>query len=266
MKPIEHFEAGELQQAVATALESVKSAPTDLEKRMILCQMLSFAGDFERADKQLDLLATQSPDVAISLAEFRQLIRAEQARRDFYTNGRLPEFLGEPTESQKLQLKASIALREGNAAEAGKLLNEALEISPEIQGTCNGEAFTGFRDLDDLLGTTIELLTNNGKYYWVPAERIRELSFAPAEAYHHLLWRRAEIRVEDGPEGVVYLPAIYANPGLDDDDKMKLGRMTDWHEVPEGPILGIGQKTWLVGENDLPIMTIETFSVSTERE
>lgn len=262
MNPIEHFEAGDLEQAVATALESVKSNPTDLEKRMVLCQMLSFAGELERVDKQLDLLGTQSPDVAAGLAEFRQLIRAEQARREFYAEGRVPEFLGEPTESQKLHLKASIALREDDAAQALELLSQAAELEPEISGVCNGKEFSGFRDLDDLLGTTIEVLTNNGKYYWVPASRIRELTFQPMELYHHLLWRRADIDVEDGPVGVVHLPVIYGFPNLAVDDKAKLGRLTDWHEIPDGPTVGIGQKTWLVGDEDLPIMSIESFSAT----
>lgn len=265
MTPIEHFEAGDLGQAVATALESVKAAPTDLEKRMVLCQMLSFSGDLERADKQLDLLGTQSPDIAAGLAEFRQVIRAEQSRREFYASGRLPDFLGEPNEPQKLQLKASIAIRENEPSQAMELLQQASEVEPEVAGTCDGKEFTGFRDLDDLLGGTVEVLTSNGKYYWIPSSRIIELSFHPSELYHQLLWRRADIRVQDGPDGVVHLPVLYGNQNLkESDDQIKLGRATDWHELPEGPTLGIGQKIWLVGDDDIPILSIKDIATNAE--
>ncbi|WP_237226205.1 type VI secretion system accessory protein TagJ [Rubinisphaera sp. JC750] len=262
MSPIEHFEAGDLQQAIATALSEVKSHPTDVEKRMVLSQLFAFNGELERADKQLDIIGTQSPDAAVSVAEFRQLIRAAQSRHDFYASGALPEFLGEPTESQQLQLKASIALREGKSAEARALLDQAAEYGTSLTGVCDGDEFAGFRDLDDLLGTTIELLTSNGKYYWVPAERLISLNFMPIEMYHQLLWRRAEIEVQEGPTGVVHIPVTYANPVDDLDDQGKLGRMTDWRGTEDSPVLGVGQKTWLIGDSDRPLMSIESLSVN----
>jgi len=263
MSPIEHFEAGELQNAIAAALAEVKSHPTDVEKRMVLSQLFAFNGELERADKQLDIIGTQSPDAAVNVAEFRQLIRAAQSRQDFYASGAMPEFLGEPTESQQKQLKASIALREGNLSEARELLEQAAEYGDTLAGVCDGDEFAGFRDLDDLLGTTIELLTSNGKYYWVPAERLISLKFLPIEMYHQLLWRRAEIQVQDGPDGVVHVPVTYANVNMELDDQAKLGRMTDWHATEEGPVLGMGQKTWLIGDSDRPLMSMESLSMAT---
>src|SRR3954447_2579846 len=104
----EAYKAGKLAEAVAAALEAVKAAPADRGKRFFLAELLVFAGDLERADKQLDVLfKPDSPDLPM-VTLFRQLIRAETARREFFTQGRVPEFLAQPSEGVKLHLEASI--------------------------------------------------------------------------------------------------------------------------------------------------------------
>lgn len=60
--------------------------------------------------------------------------------------------------------------------------------------------------------------------------------------------------VQDGPDGVVYLPALYWDSCKHDDEAIRLGRATDWVENEQGLVRGIGQKIFLVGEQDLPIM------------
>src|SRR5690348_15435348 len=95
MNAHEQFDAGHLNDAVTAALEEVKKAPADTGKRGFLAELLCFTGDLERADKQLDALGHQDPKVMVGVALFRQLIRAEQARQQFYSEGRLPEFLNQ---------------------------------------------------------------------------------------------------------------------------------------------------------------------------
>jgi type VI secretion system protein ImpE len=62
--------------------------------------------------------------------------------------------------------------------------------------------------------------------------------------------------VRDGPDGEVYLPAIYGSddPGIA--NLLKLGRETDW--VGEQIVRGVGQRLYLVGEEALPIMELTT--------
>src|SRR5215212_6105393 len=97
MKPTDLYQSGRLRDAVAAAGEEVKKKPTDPLARGFLCEMLLIAGELERADTHLQVLAQQDAGAAPQLSVFRQLIRAEQARRQFYSDGRVPEFLGEPT-------------------------------------------------------------------------------------------------------------------------------------------------------------------------
>ena len=53
-----------------------------------LAELLCFAGDFERADKQLDAIGAPGPaDGRGRSALFRQLLRAEQARQQFSRRG-----------------------------------------------------------------------------------------------------------------------------------------------------------------------------------
>src|SRR5439155_1083571 len=119
MNAHDHYRTGKLREAVKAALEDVKSHPTYSGMRTFLCELLCFAGDLERADRQLDALGEQDPDVMIAISVFRQLIRAEQARQQFYTDGRSPDFLDQEISPElSRHLEAATLLREGKTVEA----------------------------------------------------------------------------------------------------------------------------------------------------
>lgn len=251
------FQAGQLQDAIDAAIADVKKHPGDTGKRAFFCELLCFAGDLERADKQLDLLSTQLPESAMQVALFRQLVRAEQARQDFFRSGRVPEFIQDPTPAQSMALQASIELREQNLQAAAELLAQAEEARVKISGQCDGSPFDDFRDLDDLLAPTVEVLTSTGRYFWIAPERIESIELHPVETPRDLLWRPAAMSVQGGPDGVVYIPVVYAGTDESSDDALKLGRATDWIEHENnGPVLGRGQRTFLVGEDDRPVLSL----------
>ena len=125
MTTAELYQAGKLDEAVEAALQAVRAKPTDSAARFFLSELLCFAGEFERADRQLDTLMQQATELAIPVGQFRQLIRAEVARQQFFQEGRLPEFLAELTPELQLYLEASICLREGQSQEANDLLARA---------------------------------------------------------------------------------------------------------------------------------------------
>ena len=260
MNGSELFAAGDLTAAVVALTEQVKRNPTDQNSRGLLAELLCLAGELERADKQLEVLSNQDPEAAPALAVFRQVIRAELARSEFYEAGRVPEFLGAPSAPLKKHLEASILLREGKDAEAAQLLGEAEEARSHPAGVCNDTAFDDFRDLDDLNACYLEVLTSTGKYYWVPIENVESIEFHPPERPRDLLWRRALMNVADGPEGEVFIPAIYADPKGVGTDQSRLGRSTDWVQQEDSPVLGIGQRTFLVGEAAIPIMELKSVS------
>jgi type VI secretion system protein ImpE len=253
----ECYEAGRLNDALAASLQEVKSAPADTGRRGFLCTLACFAGDLDRADKQLDLLGDQDPKAAMGVALFRQLIRAEQARQQFYTEGRLPEFLTEATPVLKMHLEASIHLRDGKPGEAAKLLAAAEEQRPKVSGTCDGQAFADLRDLDDLVAPVFEVLTSTGKYYWVPIDHVELVEFHAPERPRDLIWRPAHMIVRGGPDGEVYLPALYAGTHAAAEDSLRLGRSTDWTGGSGQPVRGLGLRTYLVGEAAMTIMEMK---------
>jgi len=257
MTPSELFQAGKLTEAVDAALAEVKKHPTDTTRRGLLCELLCFAGQWERADKQLDAIGTQDPQAIVGLSLFRQLIRAEVARHQFFDEGRVPEFVSDPSPVLRSHLEASIAMREGKSSEAADLLAKAEEQRAKVSGTCDGQSFDDFRDLDDIVAPLFEVFTSTGKYYWIPTEKVESVEFRPPERPHDLLWRRAHMVVTDGPDGEVYLPALYAGTCQSEDNQLRLGRGTDWAGEEGQPIRGIGQRVLLVGEEDKPIMELK---------
>ena len=80
-KATDLFTSGDLEGAITALTEAVRKNPTDQETRGLLAEFLCIAGDLERADKQLDALGNQDAGSAPGLALFRQVVRAELARR-----------------------------------------------------------------------------------------------------------------------------------------------------------------------------------------
>lgn len=255
------FAAGDLSGAIDAVTDRVKKNPTDQDSRGLLAEFLCIAGELERADKMLDALANQDAEAAPTLALFRQVVRAELARQEFYTQGRLPEFVGVPTPAMEKHLEASVFLREGDRRKAVELLQMAEDMRPPVSGSCNGQAFNELRDLDDLTACFLEVLTTTGSYFWIPIEAVISIDIDLPERPRDLIWRRSRLMVRDGPEGEVFLPAIYANPIDDVSDQVRLGRLTDWRGGENEPVLGIGQRTFLVGEEAMPVMQIESLNI-----
>jgi type VI secretion system protein ImpE len=260
-KAQEHYRESRLREAIAAATNEVRRHPADSKQRAFLCELLCLAGDLERADRQLDTLGHQDSEVMVGVAMFRHLIRAEQARQQFYADGRLPELLDSPPPAVKLLLEASIRLREGQSTEAAGLLARAEEERPRVTGTCDGAAFDDLRDLDDRTASVIEVLTSNGKYYWVPMEWIELIEFSPPLRPRDLLWRRAHMIVRDGPDGEVFLPSLYPGSHEEPDERFRLGRATEWRGGDGAPTWGIGQRTLLVGDEARPILEIKEIAV-----
>jgi len=253
-QPGDLFLEGRLTEAVEAARQAVQRKPTDAGLRVLLAELLLFMSDFERADAVIAALESIEPDTAIVVAEFRQLLRAAVARRQLGSDGRLPEFLGEPTAFQKRILQAFVALRAGDAGAAADAAEAAEAIRPVVTGTANGTSFDDFRDADDLNSGSLEVLTTTGKYFWLPMERVISLEFHVPKRPRDLFWRRCTISVKEGPDGDIYLPALYETDGTD--DQLRLGRSTMFSSA--APVRGSGQRMFVVGDDALSINELQT--------
>ena len=255
MDAIKCYEEGRLQDAVEAAIKDVQAHPADSAKRSLLCEMLCFSGDLKRADKQLETVLLQDPSAGVGVNLWRALIRAETARRQFYEEGRLPEFLSEPDEADQAWLKANVHYRAGDFEIARNFLNEALERTQPLSGECDGSSFDDFRDWDELSAATFEVLTSSGKYYWIPMRQIRSIEFHPLDHLRDLIWRPARISVRSGTDGEVYFPTLYQHSHAHADSAVQLARVTDWEEA-NGFTRGVGVRMFMVGDHNKQILEI----------
>jgi type VI secretion system protein ImpE len=249
------FRAGQLDAAITAATAAVKAKPTDVASRILLVELLVFAGNFERADVLLDAAGQLDPGAALVVAEFRQLLRGEMARRQLYRDGRVPEFLGEPGPVEQSLLAALVAHRAGEPAAALAAAEVAEAARTPRPGTADGVAFADFRDASDTTAGILEVLTTTGKYFWVPISRVTDITFHKPTRPRDLIWRRASLTVEAGPDGDVYIPVTYAAIGDTLATEYRLGRATDWQDHG-GLVTGIGQREFLVGDAAVPIMDL----------
>lgn len=253
------FKRGDIQAAVAAATAAVRAAPRDPGLRWLLAEMLLFSGEPERADRSLDAVMMEEPLPA--LLEFRKLLRAEEARRQCFADGRVPKMQGDdPTPAQRSALQALTFLRFGDMAAAANAAAETEAARPRIAGRAGEEAFDDFRDADDILAPVLEVLTNAGEYMWVPFERLKSLEFDAPKRPRDLYWRKCVLELKDGTEGHVFIPAIYPWVPPAGADTLRLGRETEWMEGDGAPVRGLGQRIWLAGETALPASEATTIA------
>jgi type VI secretion system protein ImpE len=256
----ELFRAGRLKEAISAALDEVRNNPTDPGRRLFLSELLCFSGELERADNQLDALGTSDPKIMPCIVTFRQLIRAEQHRREVFTQGRPPEFLSRPEGAVKMLLEAATVAREGASHDAARLLEQAEQSRSRLKGTCDGTSFEDFRDLDDQVSCILEVLTTQGNYYWVPIAQVESIEFHKPQRSRDLLWRCTHLVVRDGPDGEVYVPVLYPGAAEEAEDDLRLGRRTDWRGGDGIAVRGVGQRTFLVGDDARAILELKTIT------
>ena len=229
MTPHEHYRAGRLDQAVVALGEELRSNPLDLQRRTFLFELLCFAGKYDRAEKQLDVLANQASSPAIAgLLAYRSTLHAQRTREAMFTSGVLPG---------------------AKAAEAAG------------SGMCNGEAFTDFFDADPRLGDHLEVFLA-GSYTWLPLRFVQELVMDRPANLRDLLWARVRLTLAPGAPfqdlGEVFVPVLTPLAHRHADDEVRLGRATVWTPLGDGDEVPEGQKIFQVDENEIPFLELHS--------
>jgi type VI secretion system protein ImpE len=239
---------GKLTEAIDAQIQAVKAAPGDTTARIFLFELLAGAGDWERAAKHLDVVASQAPDMATGGSSYQATLRAEQAREKLFTIGEgAPERMtSEPCDPEPY-LSALRRLRAGDVAEARRLLGEAESSRTALPAIVDGKACDDFRDADDLVAPFLEVIAN-GIYGWIPLADVAKLEFDEPRFLRDLLWRPAAITLHTGATAAMLVPVRYAGSTRADDDLLRLGRATDWHEDDE-IVAGVGQRAFLAGDD-----------------
>src|SRR5262245_25369353 len=111
------FKAGKLQAAIDAQVQDVKAKPADHGRRLFLFELLAFAGELDRARRQIEAVHYDQMELDAAVQGYRKLLDAEQLRRRLFADGLQPSFLAEPPAHVRQRLEAVNRLREGNQAE-----------------------------------------------------------------------------------------------------------------------------------------------------
>ncbi len=247
------FKAGRLTEAIDLQLAAVKADPANHGKRLFLFELSAFAGDWDRARRQIDAVKYDEPDLQMATEKYRRLLDSEEARRKLFSDGIQPSFLGDPPEDIAYRLDAVRKLRDGKPEEAAAILTEANAKLPELTGTLNGEPFTGLRDADDLFAGVLEVMAH-GKYFWLPLSQIESVAANPPRFPRDTIWFPAKVVTRIGESGDVFLPALYPGTSGHADDQVKLGRATDWKEATQATAVGAGLRIFFAGEAEVVLL------------
>jgi type VI secretion system protein ImpE len=244
------METGRLDDAVSRQGAEVQARPNDRQRRTFLFELLCFAGNFDRAERQLDVLGQQGgdPETGLGLRLYRGLLAAEWSRARLFSEGLRPRFMFELPPAVELHLEALDEVRQKCFTEARALLDRAGGLRDAPRGTSGGSAFDEFRDADDCLAPVLEVFTPAG-YFWVPWEQIQYLEVAPPQNLRDLLWAPAKLATWDGQPAEVFLPNVYPGSAVHPEGLVRLGRKTDWVDLGGGIVQGSGQKVFLVGDD-----------------
>jgi type VI secretion system protein ImpE len=227
MKAQELFQAGKLDEAVQALGAELRDNPADARRRTFLFELLCFAGEYQRAEKQLDVLASDGRAAEMGTMLYRAALHAERIRQAIFEQKDYPST--------------------GPAPEA------------PAAGSLNGTPFTFFSDADPRLGARLEVFAA-GDYLWIPFEHISSIELEAPKRLRDLLWSPALVRT--GPAfkgkelGEVLLPVISPLSWKHANNQVRLGHVTEWEDDGAGNVIPIGQKMFAVDEEEIPILEI----------
>jgi len=248
------IKAGNLSEARKKLIEEVKRSPADMGKRAFLSHVYAFSGEWEKAERQLDVIIAQEPDKETGVQVYKNLINAEKEREEV-SRGARPSFLPKMPPYLEIYYVACEKLSEKKIDEASELFAQVEAQVAPVSGTINGKEFTGFRDTDAFCSLFLETMINE-RYVLIPFESIKELSVSPPKTFVDLLWISAHIVTCDELTLNCYIPVLYQNSSSHDDDRVKLGRMTDWTHLGGAFSRGHGQRVFDIGEEEVAVLEV----------
>lgn len=221
------FEQGKVREAIKELTSYLRDHPADAAQRTFLFELLCAAGEYDRARKQLGVLAQGGAETEMGAVLYYSALNAEKLRNDTFE-------------------KAAFS-----------------KHTPQrpVTGTLNGKPFESLRDADPDLNGRLEVFAA-GAYLWIPFEYIESLQMEPPRRLRDTLWAPATIRT--GPEfkstelGEVLVPVVYPFSWKNDNEAVWLGRVTDWSADESGTEYPSGQKTLLMDSEEVPFLEVRS--------
>jgi type VI secretion system protein ImpE len=226
------YRAGRLDQAIEALGAGLRDNPADASGRTFLFELLCFAGNFDRAEKQLDILARDGTEAEAGALLYRGALHAERIRQAMFEEGGLPQSSIDP---------------------------------PPVSGIINGQPFTALEDADPRIGARLELFVA-GQYTWLPLEHVASVIMQPPRRLRDLLWAPVVVqpseRMQELELGEVLMPTLTPGAWRHPDDQVRLGRVTEVEDLADGRTVPVGQKLWLVDGGELPLLELRELTIT----
>jgi len=260
MRAEEYLRTGDLDAALEALQNDIRANAADAKLRIFLFQLLSVMGNWKRAINQLKVSA-ELDGIAIPMAQtYREAIICEVYREKVFSGEKEPLIFGEPQEWLALMIEAQKLLGSGKAAQAADLRARAFDLAPAVSGKINGEAFDWIADADMRLGPVLEIVVN-GRYFWMPFNRIASLIIEPPEDLRDAVWTPATLKLPNGGEVVALIPSRYAGTAQSGDQSAMLSRSTEWVDRGAETFVGIGQRILATSGADFALMDVRTLTM-----
>lgn len=235
MDALSLYRAGELQPAIEALGQELRKQPLDTRRRTFLFELLCFAGEYDRAEKQLDILADASKEAAAGSLLYRSALHAERTRQEMFARGELP----------------------------------MQSAHPSPAGEWNGGTFEGLVDADPRIGANLEVFIA-GSYTWVPFASIESVEVSAPTKLRDLMWATAilhptaSFRLQD--IGEVLLPVLAPLSWRSADNDVRLGRTTVWEDDERWEAVPVGQKTFLSGDDEFSLLEMRSLKFNSSVE
>lgn len=233
MTPKELFDSGKVKEAASALAAFLRDHPTDVKSRTFLFELLCFSGQYDRAAKQLNILAEGKKENEMGAVLYYSALHAERARHELFRKQEFP--------------KAS--------------------PNPSPKGTLNGKPFDSISDADPQIGARLEVYAA-GAYLWIPFEHISSITVERPTRLRDTLWTSAFVITGPSFQGTdignVLIPAVYPFSWNSPDETVWLGRTTEWVADDEGNEFPVGHKTFVVDGQEIPLLDIQTIEFASD--
>ncbi len=228
------FKAGKLSEAISALNAHLRDNPADLKGRTFLFELLCFNGEYDRAEKQLNIIEEEgSKDSFLGTLLYKAALHAERLRDEMFEQKTYPK----------------------------QVLNGA---STNVSGKLNGKEFKTLSDADSRIGDKLELFAG-GDYLWISFHDIASIRLQAPQRLRDLLWTPAKLLT--GPTfrsrdiGEILLPAVSPLSWQHPDEEVRLGRVTEWCEDDAGEVAPFGSKNLLVDGEEFPLLEVRELEI-----
>ena len=243
----------------------IQKQPQRSDLRVFLFQVYCVQGEWVKAATQLDVLLELDPSTKPMVETYREALRCEVLRREVFEGKRSPLVLGSPGDWLAGMLEALRQDAAGHPEAAAALRAGALEAAPATAGTLDDAPFAWLADADSRLGPVIEAIIN-GKYYWVPVQRLMRIEIDKPADLRDFVWAPATLTLANGAANVALIPTRYPGTERESDNALRLARATDWREQPGGAWHGVGQRMLATDQAEVALLDVRVITLECEPE